>query len=313
VRAAVLRELGGAPAVEQFGDPEGDVGGEIVEVAVAGLNPVDLTIATGKMPRVQPAVPGVAGQEGIGRTADGRRVYFDPPVAPYGSFAERAVADPAGMIEVPEGVEDAQAIAFGIAGMAAWVSVEWRAGLQAGETVLVLGASGTVGRIAVQAAKALGAGRVIAAARSEAALAELADLGADETIAIGEDLDAFTAAVREASGGGVDLIVDPVWGPPAVAALGAASRDGRLVQIGNAASPTAEITAPGFRNGHLAVIGYTNYNVPPDVKANAFRRMCELAAEGELRVEVEVLGLDDVAEAWRRQGEGPHVKLAIRP
>jgi NADPH2:quinone reductase len=313
VRAAVLRELGGVPAAEQFDDPGDDAAGELVEVAAAGLNPVDLAIASGRMPRVKPEIPSVVGQEGIGTTADGRRVYFNPPVAPFGAFAERAAADPEGLIDVPDGVDDAQALAFGIAGMAGWISVEWRARLQQGESVLVLGATGIVGRIAVQAAKALGAGKVIAAARDADALAELGELGADETIAIGADLAAFGGDVRDAADGGVDLIVDPVWGPPAVAALDGAARDGRLVQIGNAAAPTAEIAASGFRNEHLSIIGYTNYNVPPEVKANAFKRMCELAADGELRVEVEELGLDEIAEAWRRQAEGPHVKLVIRP
>jgi NADPH2:quinone reductase len=111
---------------------------------------------------------------------------------------------------------------------------------------------------------------------------------------------------------GVDLIVDPVWGPPAVAALDALAHDGRLVQIGNAASPTAEIPASGLRNRHNSIVGYTNFSVPAEVKRGAFGRMCEHAARGELHVEVEEIPLDHVGEAWRRQSEGPHHKLVVR-
>jgi NADPH2:quinone reductase len=312
MRAAVLRELGGTPSLEEWDEPDGDGEGELVDVSVAGLNPVDLFIATGKMPRVVPDPPAVVGQEGIGTLADGRRVYFNPPVEPFGSFAERAVADPEGLIEVPDGVEDAQAVTFGIAGMAGWISLEWRARLQRGERVLVLGASGVVGQVAVQAAKLLGAGQVIATARDTDALARLRDLGADETIELGSDPGELPGAVRDVAAGGVDLVVDPVWGPPAVAALDALAHDGRLLQIGNAASPTAEIPASGLRNRHNSIIGYTNFSVPAEVKRDAFGRMCEHAARGELRVEVEEVPLEHVGDAWRRQAQGPHHKLVIR-
>jgi NADPH:quinone reductase-like Zn-dependent oxidoreductase len=314
MRAAVLHELGGTPAAEEFGDPSGDEDGEIVDVTIAGLNPVDVTIAAGNMPRVKPEVPYVVGLEGIGTLAgSGRRAYFSGTVAPFGSFAERTVAVADTLIDVPDGVGDAQAVAFGIAGMAGWIALEWRAGLRQGESVLVLGASGVVGQIAIQAARLLGAGRVIAAARDEDSLGRLAQLGADDTVAIPEDPADFTQALLEVSGGGVDLIVDPVWGPAAVAALGAVAKDGRLVQIGNAASPTAEIPAGGLRNKHATILGYTNFNVPQEIKADAFRRMCEHAARGDLWVEVEDVPLSEVADAWERQQGGPHHKLAIRP
>src|SRR5215203_5540599 len=180
MRAAVLREVGGKPAVEEWNDPSGEENGVLVDVSVAGLNPVDLTIASGKMPRVRPDPPQVVGLEGVGTVAgEGRRVYFNQAVAPLGSMAERTVADPEGLIDVPDGVDDSQAVAFGVAGMAGWISVEWRAELRAGESVLVLGASGIVGQVAVQAARALGAGTVIAAARDEEALSRSSDIGAD--------------------------------------------------------------------------------------------------------------------------------------
>lgn len=310
MRAAVLRELGAVPELGDFAEPDPPDGCEVVEVATAGLNPVDLTIATGKMPALQPQPPCVPGLEGVGvRAADGARVYFGAAAPPNGSFGERAAAASASVIEVPDGVDDGTALCFGIAGMAGWISLEWRARLQPGESVLVLGASGMVGRIAVQAARLLGAGRVVAAARNEEALAGLTELGADATVPI--TADGFSDALREAAPEGIDLILDPVWGAAAMAALDAGSPEVRLIQVGNASGPTAELTAPPFRNRHASIVGYTNFRVPSDVKSAAFWRMCEHAAAGELHVDYEAIPLADIAEAWERQAASPGHKLVL--
>jgi NADPH:quinone reductase-like Zn-dependent oxidoreductase len=312
MRAAVLKEIGGVPEVGEFNDPSGDEDGVLIDVSVAGMNPVDVFIATGKMPWVKPDPPAVAGQEGIGTVAgEDRRVYFNGCVHPFGSFAERTVAKPEAIIDVPDGVEDATALAFGIAGMAGWISLAWRADLQAGETVLVLGASGVVGRIAIQAAKLLGAGTVIAAARNGDELKRAAELGADETVEITDD--GFGDGLRDVAPDGIDVIVDPVWGAPAMTAIGAAGHDVRLIQIGNAAAPAAELVAGPFRNNHAVIMGYTNVLAPDEVKAEAFASMCRHAADGDLVVDVEEIALDDIADAWERQQEGPHHKLVIRP
>jgi NADPH:quinone reductase-like Zn-dependent oxidoreductase len=310
MRAAILRELGGVPELGEVADPPGDAEGEPIEVTAAGLNPVDLFIATGNMARVKPEPPAVLGLEGTGTRADGTRVYFGDTVGPYGSFAERAVARPGSVVELPDGIDDATALCFGIAGLAGWLAVAWRGKLEAGETVVVLGASGMVGRVAVQAAKLLGAGRVIAAARNEEALSEVAGLGADATVPIaGEGL---AEALRDAAPDGIDLIVDPVWGPAAMAAIDAASQNARLIQVGNASGPVAELAAPPFRNKHISLIGHTNFAVPDDGKNTAFRRMCEHAAAGELHVEAEEIPLERIADAWKRQAESPGRKLVLK-
>src|SRR3954451_18211020 len=161
--AAVLRDYGSDPEFGEFGEPQAN-GLALVEVSVAGLNPVDHTIASGRLPGREPPLPSVPGLEGIG-TVEGRRVYFDSPVAPFGSMGERTLVEREELIEVPEGVEDGLAVSFGISGLAAWLALTWRAELREGESVLVLGSSGVLGQIAVQAARLLGAGRVVAAAR----------------------------------------------------------------------------------------------------------------------------------------------------
>jgi NADPH:quinone reductase-like Zn-dependent oxidoreductase len=311
MRAAVLSDYEHPPQAGEFDDPSAADGSVVVEVGVAGINPIDLYTAAGNLPQ-KPPLPSVVGREGVGRV-DGKRVYFDQPLPPFGSMAERVPAASDSLIEVPEGVDDGLAVSFGISGLAAWLGLEWRGRLESGETVLVLGASGVVGQIAVQAARLLGAGKVVAAARSEEGLARARDeLGADAAVRIdaGDDLaDRF----REAAGGGVDLVVDPVWGPAAVAAIEALGERGRLVQIGNASGPVTEVPARPIRNSIRSIVGHTNFAAPHEVKEPAYRTMCRHAAAGELVVPVEEVPLADVGDAWRRQAEGPGRKLVVRP
>ena len=216
MRAAIVREYGAVPeVVGDWPEPDGD---HAVEVLAAGLNPVDLRIASGTFYGGVPPVPYVPGGEGVGQV-DGRRVYFTGS----GTLAERALGNPGSYAVVPEGLEDAVAVACGIAGTTAWMALE-RAQIHKGETVLVLGASGAVGTFAVQAARLLGAACVVAAARSEAGLERCSRLGADATISLDTERDALVAQIAAACGGdGPDVIIDPLWGPAAEAAVQAAA------------------------------------------------------------------------------------------
>src|SRR4051794_725437 len=208
MQAAVVRSHGSVPVVEEFRDPEPEPGAEVLEIVAGGVNPVDIRIASGTFANERHEPPYVAGKEGVGRRADGSLVYFERSVEPYGAFAERTQLEPGIGYPVPEGLDPGVAVALGIAGLAAWLSLSWRGGLQAGETVLVLGASGVVGQIGVQAAKRLGAARVVAAARDAEALERTRALGADATVPLGGD--DVAAALREAAGGdGYDLVLDP--------------------------------------------------------------------------------------------------------
>lgn len=313
MRAAILREYGAPPEPGPFDDPEPGDGQELVEVLAAGLNPVDLAIASGTFYAGSPPLPSVVGREGVGRLADGSRVYFDQTVAPYGSFAERSVIAAGSGFAVADGVEDATAVAFGIAGLAAWLSLETVAGLQAGETVLVLGASGSVGLVGVQAAKLLGAGRVVAAGRSLEGLARAEALGADATVALGAEDDLAEAFRAAAGDGGLHVVLDPLWGEPAVAAIAALAPRGRLVNLGQSAGASAEITSASIRGRGIQILGHSNFIAPPEARRAAYERMAGHAAAGELTVDVERVPLSAVADAWRRQREGAHVKLAIVP
>jgi len=315
MHAAVLHEHGAAPVYEPFEEPVAEYGQVVVEVAVAAVNPVDVRKASGTYISGPPPLPSVVGSEGVGRIAgDGRRVYFDLPLPPFGAFAERVLVRAEDPVELPDEVDDGVAAALGIAGLAAWLPLAWRAQLRPGETVLVLGATGVVGQLAVQAARLLGAGRVVAAGRDAELLARAARLGADATVELtGLEGAELTSAFREAAGGDVDVVHDPLWGPPAAAAVEALGVGGRLVQLGQSAGAEATFPSASIRGRQLEVRGYLNFLVPPELRREAYRTLVGHAVAGRIAVEVERVALADVADAWERVQRSAHRKLLLVP
>jgi NADPH2:quinone reductase len=311
MRAAVLHEHG-IPRADDFAEPSATDGDQaVVDVLAAGLNPVDVAICAGRFYAGKPPLPSVAGREGVG-LLDGRRVYFDSPVLPYGSMAERALVDPRATYDVPEGVEDGVAVALGISGLAAWLALTWRASLQQGEHVLVLAASGVLGQIAVQAAKSLGAARVVAAARSAEGLQRCLELGADAAVTL-DGSDDLATRLAHAADERIDVVVDPLFGEPFAAAVNAASFGGRIVQLGAGAGAESTVPSAPIRGKMLVVMGHTNFAAPPDVKREAYASLSALAATGELSVETEPIELERVQEAWERLQAGSHRKIVLVP
>jgi NADPH:quinone reductase-like Zn-dependent oxidoreductase len=300
VDAAVLHEYGSTPRFGEFVEPDAGPGGVVVEVAAAALHHLDLHKATGSFYMGPPPLPSVVGTDGVGRLPDGRRVYFDATIAPFGSMAERALVPEDAVFELDEGVDDAVAAALGNTGLAGWLAVAWRADLRPGETVLVLGATGAVGSVAVQAAGILGAGRVVAAARSGERLSRLRERGADEIVALDGDGD-LTAAFRAAAGGEVDVIIDTLWGEPALAAMRAAARHARHVEVGQLAGTSLELSAPDIRSLSLDVRGFSVAHPTAELKRSAHRRLTEHALRGDIVIDVERVPLDCVPAAWERQ------------
>jgi NADPH:quinone reductase-like Zn-dependent oxidoreductase len=316
MHAAVLHEYRATPVYEEFEEPVAGDGQVVVEVALAGVNPVDVRKASGTFASGPPPLPSVVGTEGVGRIAgDGRRVYFDASLPPFGSFAERTLVHEQVPIELPDALDDGIAVALGVAGLAAWLPLAWRAQLRPGETVLVLGATGIVGQFAVQAARLLGAGRIVAAGRDPAMLERARQLGADATVDLGavEPGNALTQAFREAAGGDVDVVHDPLWGAPAAAAVGALGFGGRLVQLGQSAGAEAMLASAPIRGRHIEIRGYTNFVVPADVRRDGYRTLVEHALAGRIAVELERMPLAQMADAWERVQRSAHRKLVLAP
>lgn len=312
MKAALIREVGALPEVGEAPEPAG----ELIDVLAAPINPIDLAVSRGVLATGHPALPYVPGCEAVGRTADGRVVWiFGGSLGrtSSGAIAERAPVGDAHAIAVPAGADPAVAAGLGIAGLAGWLPFAWRAPLQGGENVLVLGATGSVGLVAVQAAKLLGAARVVAAGRSAAALERAAECGADATIRLDEHTD-LAAAFRAAFGGeGPSYVFDPLWGEPAAAAIQAAAPHATLVNLGQSAGATAELASGPLRFKNLSILGHTNFAVPADELGEHYRRLVGHVVAGEIRFEVERVPLDAATDAWRRQAEGAGTKLVVVP
>lgn len=311
MRAAVIHELGADPDVEQFPDPPR--GDDVAEVVAAALNPVDLAFAAGKMPFRKESPPFVAGVEGIARLPNGSMRYFAGPQPPYGSLAELVPLAGAETATVPPELDPSIAAALGVSGLAAWLSLSGTGHLAQGETVLVLGAGGAVGHIATQAAHLLGASRVVGVVHNDESRQAALDAGADAAVST-EDLDTLSERLREAAPGGVDLILDMVWGPVINHAIDVARMGARVVQVGNAGGASATLQAPSLRDKQVSIVPHTNYFFSPAERAAAYERLASDAASGALRVDVEHVPLADTASAWERVRTGTASrKLVVVP
>ena len=314
MRAAVIHDLGATPIVEERAEPVRGDGQALVATAAAGVNPVDLAIGAGVFYGGHPPLPFVAGREGIGRVLEGSDFAAGTLVATLkaasGSFAERFVADESELWEIPGDADPVAAAALGIAGLAGWLAVAERGRIQEGDRVLVLGATGTVGSVAVQAARLLGASRVVAAGRDAGRLERARRLGADAVVDIdeGDAAEAFRAAFPD---GGPDLVVDPLWGPPALAAIAIAPIGMRLVNLGQSAGASVGLASAAVRGRLLEIIGHTVFEAPHDDLAGGHRAMLRHVAAGELEVDVETYPLERTPEAWDVQRSGPHHKLVV--
>ncbi len=208
MKAAVVMEAGLAPTYGHFKDPAAASDEVLVTVTAAALSAVVKSRASGKHYSSSGNLPFVVGVDGVGRLEDGRRVYFALPKAPFGSMSERTAVPYSQCVAVPDGLDDVTAAAIANPGMSAWAAFRERAKLTAGETVLVNGATGTAGRLAVQIAKHMGASRVIATGRNMEALQALRAIGADATIPLGDIGDGFESALRGQFESGIDIVLD---------------------------------------------------------------------------------------------------------
>ena len=228
MKAAVVESFDRAPRYADFAEPAAGEGEVLVKMRAAALSNLVKGQASGRHYSSGGHLPLVPGNDGVGTLPDGRRVYLIGPRVPFGTMAEWSVVSPRRTILLPDGVDDVTAAALGNPGLASWGALIGRARLQAGESVLVNGATGVAGHQAVQVAKYLGARRVIATGRDEAALERLRKLGADQTISLRQPKEALVEAFREALASGVDVVLDYLWGPSAEALLGAAQGHGGM-------------------------------------------------------------------------------------
>ena len=312
MKAAVLHELGKPPRFEDFAEPAAGANETIVQVRAASLKSVDKQLAAGSHFASPRELPVICGTDGVGTLADGSRVFFGGPRRPYGAMAERTVAPAAFCFPVPAALDDATAAALPNPGVSALLTLQQRAKVAHGESVLILGATGVAGKLAVQIAKLLGAGRVIATGRNAQALEKVCALGADVTIQLNQsDDDLKTAFAREAGKGGFNVVVDYVWGRPTELFLAAITRpefaamtsETRLVQVGESAGPAISLPAAVLRSTALTILGTAG--IPSrEVLLAAMHQVLDWGAKGTLQIETDSLPLADVEKVWQRNESG---------
>ncbi|HEX7306607.1 zinc-binding alcohol dehydrogenase family protein [Lentzea sp.] len=297
MRAALIVRPGEPPSLADRDEPVPTDGEVVVDVLAAPLTPLDLLCATGTSYFGVPATPYVPGVQGVG-TVDGRAAWFPSSagMAPGdGSMAARASARREDLVFLPEGVDPVAIAALGLSAVAAHLALTWRGELAPGETVVVLGA-GAVGQAAIQLARLAGAGRVVAAARSDAGRERARRAGADAVVGLDAD---FTEVAA-----GADLLLDPLFGAPAAAAAQALRPGGRWVNLGASAGEQCPITSSVLRSRSLRLSGYTNNELTARQRADAITTIARYSVEGSLAVDHEVVPFADVSDAWRRQADG---------
>jgi NADPH:quinone reductase-like Zn-dependent oxidoreductase len=323
VRAAVLDTPGAEPVVRDHPGPGEAAAQTVVRVTAAPIVPLDQLVASGTSYFGRPATPYVPGTQGVGVVvrsdvlAEGTRVFFTTSAGMRpgdGSLAERCLVTDDDVVPLDPAVPDAAAAALGMSAVAAWLALTERARLQPGERVLVLGGGGAVGQVAVAAAQLLGAARVVAVCRSAAAQVRAERAGADAVVRLTGDADDLTGRLREAAGGGADVVVDPVFGVAATAACRVLADRGRLVNLGGASGDLAEFSSAVLRSRTVDVLGYTNNALRPDQRRQALAVVFRHAAADRLAVAHEEVPLADAAAAWRRQATGEAgVRLVLTP
>lgn len=324
MRAAVLHTYGEPPRFADHPAPDASPGHSLVRITAAPLVPLDLLCASGTSYFGAPSLPYVPGVQGVGvverseTLGPGSRVWFasSAGMAPGdGGLAQLVAVSDHDLVAIDEPVADEDLAALGLSAVAAWMSLTWRARMQSGERVLVLGGGGAVGQSAIGAARLLGAGQVIAACRSREAASRAAAAGADEVVLISEDTATpLVERLREVCAGEVDVVIDPVFGPVTEAASRVLAPGGRLVNLGSAASDEATFSSALLRSRSIEILGYTNNALTTAQRRTAVVAIAGHAAQGRLAVAHEVHALSDIAEVWRRQAsDGGGVRFVLRP
>jgi NADPH:quinone reductase-like Zn-dependent oxidoreductase len=317
MKAAVVMGAGQAPRYADFSEPTPAAGESKITVTAAAISQVVRSRASGRHYSSSGQFPLVAGVDGVGRLDDGGRVYFGMPRAPYGSMAERAVAPSSRCLALPDELDDVTAAAIANPGMSSWAALEERARLQAGETVLINGATGAAGRLAVQIARHLGAKKVIATGRNLEALKSVADLGADVTIPLVNDEAELEELFSREFAQGVDVVLDYLWGKSAERLIVAGAKAEaeavpiRFVQIGAVSGADITLPSAALRSSAIVLMGSGIGSIPFDRFLRAIDGLFRATVPAGFKIATNPVSLSDVEQAWRRHDGAGRTVLTI--
>ena len=307
MKAAVLHQLGQSPRYEDFPDPVPTGNQVLVSVKAASVKNLDKGRASGAHYAAHTHLPEVVGVDGVGITADGQRIYG---MGLTGMIAEKALVDPKRSTPVPAEMDDVTAAALPNAVLGAALALKYRAGIGPGKNVLVNGATGVTGKVAVQLARHFGAGKVIGTGRNPTALAELRSLGADEVVPLGDSFVSDLKALHASTP--IDIVIDYLWGQPLEEVLGALKGGGlhalphsvRIVTVGSMAGEDIRLPSGFLRSSPIEIVGSGFGSLPAEAMDSLYTDMLpdmfRLAASGGLRMDTEVVPLSDIGDAWTR-------------
>ena len=309
MKAAVLHKFGDSPKYEDFPDPTPGADEILIRVKAVALENVDKAMAEGTHFASQQflsTLPAIVGFDGIGLLENGRLVGFGGVKAPYGSMAEKTVVPKAYTVPVPEGMEAVTAAAMPASALTSLFPLRWGAKLQPGETVLINGATGVSGKLAVQIAKLLGAGRVVGTGRNPQSMKKVLELGADAMIDLKQSDERLAEAFKKEAGKGYDVILDFLWGHPTEvliktlipSAIGP-SKPVRLIQIGEKAGTTISLSADSLRTSGLEIFGGAA-GLTPEAMGEGTQQVYDLIKANQLHMEIEQVPLKDIESVWKR-------------
>lgn len=315
MNAAVVDAFGAPPRYTTFADPVPAEGEIAVTVTAAGLHPIVKSLANGTHYASTRQLPFVIGLDGVGRLEDGSRVYFGIARGPLGTFAERSLAAQGMCVPLPDGLDDAVAAGIANPGMSSWVALTERAKFVAGESVLILGATGVAGRLAVQIAKRLGARRVVGAGRNPQALEAVKKLGADATVSLDQGRDALVSALGAQYDEGIDVVLDYLWGQPAECVVDAVAGRGlrkassrvRFIQIGASAGSTINLPAAALRGSGLELAGSGFGSTSLDQIRMAVAEFFKMAASEPFQFCVKTAPLKNIEALWNASEQGTRI------
>jgi NADPH:quinone reductase-like Zn-dependent oxidoreductase len=309
MKAAVLHNFGEVPHYEDFPDPVAGAGEMIVHVKAVALENVDKAMAQGShfaSRQFLSQLPAIVGFDGIGLLEDGRLVGFGGIKAPYGAMAEKTVIQAGYFVPVPDGVDAVTAAALPASALTSLFPLKGAAKLQPGETVLVNGATGVSGKLAIQVAKLLGAGRIVGTGRNETSLQLLPELGVDAVIDLRLPDEQLAEAFKREAGAGYDVILDFLWGRPTEVLLKTLipseihlSKRVRLVQIGEMAGTAISLSGDMLRTSGLEIYGAAA-GLTPEGMGEGANQVWDWLKDGKLKMDIERVPLKDIESAWQR-------------
>ncbi|HEY3937770.1 MAG TPA: zinc-binding alcohol dehydrogenase family protein [Bryobacteraceae bacterium] len=305
MKAAIVVEAGKTPIYGDFKEPVPANGEVQVAVSAAALSNVVKSRASGTHYSSSGQLPFVVGIDGVGRLDNGRRVYFVLPEPPFGSMSERTVVQLSQCVSLPNDLDDVTAAAIANPGMSSWAAFKERARLTAGETVLINGATGTAGRLAVQIAKYMGAGKVVATGRNAETLKALSALGADVTIPLSDGGDVFEDALKNQFGGdGIDVVLDYLWGQSTERIIIAGAKAGkdavpiRFVHIGSVSAPNIMLPSAALRSSAITLMGSGIGSIPVDSLVKSIGELMQATVSSGFEIATKTFPLSEVEHVW---------------